>query len=82
MLSHGPNLPLFINPLGQNQLSAFLRADVIVSSLVLCAFIYRETRKLRAGQYTAKVSGLRWGVQLNALTSPTVLRYTPRKRKC
>lgn len=45
VLSHGLDIPLFISQLFENQISAFFGADVIVSSFVLWAFIFHETRK-------------------------------------
>jgi hypothetical protein len=45
VLANGLNIPLFFSHLFANQISAFFGADVIVSSLVLWAFIYQETRK-------------------------------------
>jgi len=45
VLSNGLNLSLFTSQLFANQISAFFGVDVIVSSLVLWAFIYQETRK-------------------------------------
>ncbi len=47
VLSNGLNFSLFIDQLFANHISAFFGADVIVSSLVLWAFIYHETRKRR-----------------------------------
>jgi hypothetical protein len=44
VLANGLNIPLLISQLFANQISAFFGADVIVSSLVLWAFIYQETR--------------------------------------
>ena len=43
--ANGLNIPLFISQLFANPISSFFGADVIVSSLVLWAFIYFETRK-------------------------------------
>jgi hypothetical protein len=45
VLENGLDIRLFIGQLFANQISAFFGADVIVSSLVLWAFIYQETRK-------------------------------------
>jgi len=65
VLSHGLNLALFMNQLGQNQISAFFGADVVVSSLVLWAFIYHETRKLTIkAWWLAILANLTVGVSL------------------
>jgi len=45
VLENGLSVPLLINQLFANSISSFFGADVIVSSLVLWAFIYHETRK-------------------------------------
>ena len=45
LLDNGLNIPLFARLLFANSISSFFGADVIVSSLVLWAFIYHETRK-------------------------------------
>jgi len=45
VLTNGLDIPLFFSQLFANQVSSFFAADVIVSSLVLWAFIYAETRK-------------------------------------
>ncbi|MEW6207754.1 MAG: DUF2834 domain-containing protein [Acidobacteriota bacterium] len=44
---NGLNLSLFVNQLFASPVSSFFGADVIVSSLVLWAFIYHETRRQR-----------------------------------
>jgi hypothetical protein len=44
-LENGLDMRLFVNELFANRISSFFGADVIVSSLVLWAFIYHETRK-------------------------------------
>ncbi len=45
VFSNGLNVSLFFSQLFANQVSSFFAADVIISSLVLWAFIFRETRK-------------------------------------
>src|SRR5262249_51520669 len=45
VLANGLSLQLFVSQLFANPISSFFGADVIVSSLVLWAFIYHETRK-------------------------------------
>ena len=45
VLDHGLDVPLFVSQLFDNPISSFFGVDVIVSSLVLWAFIYFETRK-------------------------------------
>jgi hypothetical protein len=47
VLANGLNLPLFFSTIFSNPVTAFFGADVVVSSLVLWAFIYGETRKHR-----------------------------------
>lgn len=42
---HGLRLSVLVSQMSANPISAFFAADVIVSSLVLWAFIYEETRK-------------------------------------
>jgi hypothetical protein len=65
VLSNGLNIPVFINQLFQNQISAFFGADVVVSSLVLWAFIYYETRKLpMKAWWLAILANLTVGVSL------------------
>lgn len=65
VLSNGLNFPLFINQLFVNQISAFFGADVIVSSLVLWAFIYHETRQRRIPRWwLCIVANLTVGVSL------------------
>lgn len=44
---HGLNLPVFIQQLFANRVSAFFGMDVIVSSVVLWVFVYSEGRRLR-----------------------------------
>ncbi len=45
LMENGLNLSLFVSQLFANPISSFFGADVIVSSLVLWAFIYHETRR-------------------------------------
>jgi len=45
VLENGLNIPLFVRQLFANPISSFFGADVIISSLVLWAFIYHETRQ-------------------------------------
>lgn len=45
VLANGLNVSLLIRQLFANQVAAFFGTDVIVSSLVLWAFIFQETRR-------------------------------------
>ena len=45
LMSHGFDMPLFFSQLFQNHVSAFFGMDVIVSSLVLWAFVFSEGRR-------------------------------------
>lgn len=45
LLSNGLHISLLISRMFANQVSSFFVADVIVSSLVLWAFIFHETRR-------------------------------------
>jgi hypothetical protein len=45
VLANGLDFRFFISQLFANQISAFFGVDVLVSSLVLWAFIYQDTRK-------------------------------------
>ena len=45
LLDEGLNIRLMVSQLLSSRVSSFFAADVIVSSLVLFAFIYHETRK-------------------------------------
>ena len=47
VVSNGFNIPLFTNQLLGNQIAAFFAADVVISSVVLWVFIYRETSRQR-----------------------------------
>ncbi len=40
-------MPLFMSQLFANHIAAFFGADVVISSLVLWAFVYQETRQRR-----------------------------------
>lgn len=65
VLSNGLNVPLILSQLFANQISAFFGTDVIVSSVVLWAFIYQETRKRRIPLWwLAVVANLSVGVSL------------------
>jgi hypothetical protein len=45
VVEHGLNLSVLVSQLFANPISTFFAADVIVSSLVLWAFMYQEMRK-------------------------------------
>ena len=45
--AHGLDLPLLLRQLFQTDISAFFGVDVIISGLVLLAFVWREGRRLR-----------------------------------
>jgi hypothetical protein len=61
----GLNLQLVVSQLFANRISSFFGADVIVSSLVLWAFIYQETRARRIRLWwLAIVGNLAVGVSL------------------
>jgi hypothetical protein len=45
LTAHGFDMPLFFKQLFQNNVSAFFGMDVIVSSLVLWLFVFREGRR-------------------------------------
>lgn len=65
LFSNGFDLPLIINLLFDNQVSAFFAADVFVSSLVLWLFIYHETRSRRVPYWWLCIVGnLAVGVSL------------------
>lgn len=46
LAAHGLDLPLFFEQLFQNNISAFVGMDVIVSSLALWLFVFSEGRRL------------------------------------
>ncbi len=45
LTAHGFDVPLFFKQLFQNHISAFFGMDVIVSSFVLCLFVFSEGRR-------------------------------------
>ena len=45
--AHGPDVPLLLSQLFQNDASAFFGVDVFVSGLVLLVFIVSEGRRVR-----------------------------------
>jgi hypothetical protein len=47
VVANGLNIPLFLSQLFANPISAFFGMDVVISSLVLWALIYQETRQRR-----------------------------------
>lgn len=47
LAANGPDVPLLFRQLFQTHASAFFGLDVIVSSLVLWLFVFREGRRLR-----------------------------------
>ena len=57
LLEHGPNIGLMIQLLFQNRISVFFGMDVLVSALVLLAFILAEGERLDAGRRWACVVG-------------------------
>ncbi len=65
VVSHRLNIPLFMSQLFANPIAAFFGTDVIVSSLVLWAFIYQETRQRRIPRWwLCLVANLAVGVSL------------------
>lgn len=48
LLTHGFDLPRFLNELFANRISAFFGLDVFVSAIVLCVFVCSEGRQLGA----------------------------------
>lgn len=63
--AHGLDLKLFAEQLFASPTSSFFGMDVIASSLVLWAFIYHETRKLRIPLWwLAVLANLTVGVSL------------------
>ena len=65
VMDEGLNLQLIVSQLFANRISSFFGADVIVSSLVLWAFIYHENRIRRIRLWwLAIVANLAVGVSL------------------
>jgi AcrR family transcriptional regulator len=46
VMQHGMNLPLFVHELFVNRISAFFGMDVLVSAVVLIAFMRVESRRV------------------------------------
>jgi hypothetical protein len=46
LIQHGMNLPLFVRELFANRISAFFGMDVLVSAIVLIAFMRVESERL------------------------------------
>lgn len=64
-LQHGLDLRLLVGQLFANPVSSFFGTDVIISSLALWAFIYRETRRRRVRLWwLAVLASLTVGVSL------------------
>ena len=65
LFTNGVDLPAVMSQLAANPVSRFFGADVIVSSVVLWAFVYQETRRRRiALWWLAIVANLAVGVSL------------------
>lgn len=65
VMSNGLDVPLLVQQLFANPISAFFGVDVFVSSLVLWALIYQETRRRRIPLWwLAVVANLAVGVSL------------------
>jgi hypothetical protein len=65
VLEHGLDLPLLVQQLFASPGSSFFATDVIVSTLVLWAFVFHETRKRRVPHaWTAVAASLAVGVSL------------------
>lgn len=45
LAEHGPDLPLLVRQLFQTNVSAFFGVDVIISGLLLLAFVFSEGRR-------------------------------------
>src|ERR1700747_3370572 len=62
---HALNMPLFIQDMFANRISAFFAADVIVSAVVLLSFIYTEGKRFQVRPlWLAVLSILLVGVSL------------------
>ena len=51
VIANGLNVSLFMSRLFGNQIAAFFAADVVISSVVLWVFIYRETSRRSIPQW-------------------------------
>jgi hypothetical protein len=62
VIDHGIDLPLMIEELFANRISAFFALDVIVSTMVLWVFVSWEGKRVGAPRWPAIVASLTIGV--------------------
>ena len=62
LATHGANVPLFFRDLFANGVAGAFAIDIIVSAVVVCAFVLLEGRRLRVPHLWAPIVGILVGV--------------------
>lgn len=57
LLDHGPDATLFLDELFANRVSSFFATDLLVSAVVLLAWLFLDRRALPARQRLAVIAG-------------------------